>query len=159
MRCSFSPHASILASGGLDQAVRTWRVSNGKLRSTWVGHGGRVWSVAFAPDGETLASASLDGTIRLWDVATGRQVTELNRTPEAKAIAFTPEGQLLLSTAQRPAVQISELGDKSQLLAPAAELKKQLARGKLRVDGIRLVDDLDALAPSEAKPVRKRRGP
>ena len=51
-------------------------------------------------------------------------MTELNRTPEAKAIAFTPEGQLLLSTAQRPAVQISELGDKSQLLAPAAERRR-----------------------------------
>jgi WD40 repeat protein len=156
---AFSPHASILASAGLDQAVRTWRVSNGKLRSTWVGHGGRVWSVAFAPDGETLASASLDGTIRFWDVATGRQVTELSRTPEARAIAFTPEGQLLISTAQKPAVQISELGDKAQLLAPGAELKKQLARSKLRMEGIRLVDDLDALPPPEAKPGRKRRAP
>jgi WD40 repeat protein len=156
---AFSPHASILASAGLDQAVRTWRVSNGKLRSTWVGHGGRVWSIAFAPDGETLASASLDGTIRFWDVATGRQVTELDRTPEARAIAFTPEGQHLISTAQKPAVQISELGDKAQLLAPGAELKKQLARGKLRMEGIRLVDDLDALQPSEAKAVRRRRAP
>ena len=154
---AFSPHASILASAGRDQAVRTWRVSNGKLRSTWLGHGGRVWSIAFASDGETLASASIDGTIRFWDVLTGQQVTQLERTPEARAIAFTPEGQLLISTGAKPAVQIAQLGDKAALLAPGAELKKQLGRGKLRLEGIRLVDDLDALSPAEAKPLRKRR--
>ena len=54
-------------------------------------------------------------------------------------------------------MQIAQLGDKAQLLAPEAELKKQLGRGKLRLNGIRLVDDLDALAPAEARPVRKRR--
>ena len=154
---AFSPHASILASAGRDQTVRTWRVNNGKPRSTWFGHGGRVWSIAFAAGGETLASASLDGTIRFWDVLTGRQVTQLERTPEARAIAFTPEGQLLISTGAKPAVQIAQLGDKAALLPPGPELKKQLARGKLRLDGLRLVDDLDALAPAEAKPARKRR--
>ena len=155
---AFSPHASVLASAGRDQAIRVWRVSSGKLRSTWLGHGARVWSIAFAPDGETLASASADGTIRFWDVATGRQVTQLERTPEARAIAFTPEGQLLISTALRPAVQITELGDKALLASPSAELGKQLDRDKLRMDGIRLVDDTDALAPAPVKPARKRRG-
>ena len=156
---AFSPHASILASAGRDQAIRTWRVKNGKLRSTWLGHGARVWSIAFSPDGQTLGSASLDGTIRFWDVATGRQVAQFERTPEARAIAFTPEGLLLIATGPRPAVQVTELGDKSRLLAPAAELKQQLERGKLRLDGIRLVDDLEALAPLEAKPARRRRAP
>ena len=133
--------------------------ANAELRSTWLGHGARVWSIAFAPDGETLASASADGTIRFWDVLTGRQVTQLDRTPEARAIAFTPEGQLLISTSAKPAVQITELGDKALLLAPGAELRKQLDRDKLRLDGIRLVDDVDKLAPVETKPARKRRSP
>jgi WD40 repeat protein len=156
---AFSPHASIVASAGRDQAIRTWRISNGKLRSTWLGHGARVWSIAFAPDGETLASASADGTIRFWDVLTGRQVTQLDRTPEARAIAFTPEGQLLISTAPRPAVQITEMGDKAQLLAAGAELRRQLDRDKLRLDGIRLVDDVEKLVPAEVKPARRRRSP
>jgi WD40 repeat protein/serine/threonine protein kinase len=154
---AFSPDASLLASAGRDQAVRTWSVSSGRLRSTSVGHGGRVWSIAFAPGGETLASASLDGTIRFWDVGTGRQVAQLDRSPEARAIAFTADGLLLVSTGLKPPVQTTELGDKSQLLPPSLELKKQLERGKLRLDGLRLVDDLDALAP--ARPARKRRAP
>ena len=45
------------------------------------------------------------------------------------------------------------------LLAPGAELRKQLDRDKLRLDGIRLVDDVDKLAPVETKPARKRRSP
>ena len=154
---AFSPHASILASGGRDATIRTWRVSNGKLRSLWPGHGARVWSLSFAPDGETLASASLDATIRFWDVATGREVTRMERTPEAKAIAFSPDGQLLVSTGQKPALQLVELGDKAMLLQPQPELKKQLERNKLRLDGIRLTDDFDALAPVEVKPAKRRR--
>ena len=148
---AFSPHGSILASAGGDEAIRTWRLSTGKLRSTWLGHGAHVFSIAFAPDGETLASASLDGTIRMWDVHSGRQVSELQRLPEARAIAFTAEGAFLVSTGLRPAAELSELGDKSQLSAPREELEKQLLHGKLKLDGIRLVDDLDALTPRRRK--------
>ncbi len=154
---AFSPHGSILASAGRDQAIRTWRVDSGKLRSSWSGHGARVWSIAFAPDGETLASASADGTIRLWDVATGRQVAQFDRSPEARALAFSPDGQSLVSTGQQPALHLVELGDKALLLAPAAELKKQLERAKLKLDGIHLIDDAEALTPPEGKPGRKRR--
>jgi WD40 repeat protein len=148
---AFSPHGSILASAGGDEAIRTWRLSNGKLRSTWLGHGAHVFSIAFAPDGETLASASLDGTIRMWDVHSGRQVSELQRLPEARAIAFTAEGAFLVSTGLRPAAELSELGDKSQLAPTREELEKQLLHGKLKLDGIRLVDDLDALTPRRHK--------
>jgi WD40 repeat protein len=154
---AFSPHAPILASAGRDQAIRIWGLGPGKMRSAWTGHGGRVLSIAFAPDGETLASASVDGTIRFWDVATGRQVALMERTPEARALAFSPDGQLLVATGQRPALHLLELGEKRLLLGPVPELKKQLERGKLKVDGIQLVDDLDALAPPEARPARRRR--
>jgi WD40 repeat protein len=154
---AFSPHASILASAGRDQAIRIWRMNSARLRSTWTGHGGRVWSIAFSPDGETLASASVDGTIRFWDVATGRQVAQMERTPEARALAFSPDGQQLVSTGQRPALQMVELGEKKLLLAPEPELKKQMERGKLKMDGIRLADDLEALSPPDAKPARRRR--
>jgi WD40 repeat protein/serine/threonine protein kinase len=154
---AFSPHGSILASAGRDQAIRIWRVDSGKLRSSWSGHGARVWSIAFAPDGETLASASADGTIRLWDVATGRQVAQLDRSPEARALAFSSDGQSLVSTGQQPALHLVELGDKALLLAPAAELKKQLERAKLKLDGIHLIEDAEALTPPDGNPGRKRR--
>ena len=154
---AFSPHGSLLASSGMDQTIRLWRLSSGKLRSGFAGHGGRVFSVAFAPDGETLASASIDGTVRLWDVRTGRTVSVLDRPPEARAVAFSPDGKLLASTGPRPALQILELGDKAAELKPAAELERQLHSYKLRLEGITLSDDVEALAPREAKPSRRRR--
>jgi WD40 repeat protein len=152
---AFSPHASLIASAGKDQTIRAWRTGNGKLRSSWSGHGGRVWSIAFAPDGETLASASIDGTLRLWDVRTGRQEAVLERTPEARAVAFSSDGKLLASTGTRPALQVAELGDKTAEDRPGAELSKQLARGKLKLEGITLSDDYEALAPVKA--AKKRR--
>ena len=153
---AFSPHGSLLASAGRDQAVRTWRLSNGKLRATWTGHGGRITSIAFAPDGETLASASIDGTIRLWDARTGRQMTVLERTPEARALAFSADGKLLASTGAMPALQIVDLPDKSLLAAPAQDLAQKLSRYKLRLEGITLLDDTDALTPPAPRTTRKR---
>jgi WD40 repeat protein len=154
---AFSPDASLLASSGRDQVIRIWSVRRRKLLGSWSGHGGRVWSVAFAPDGETLASASADGTVRLWDAATGRQVAQLERAPEARAVAFSPNGRLLASTGPHLALHVLELGDKSLLLTPARELQRELERSKLELRGIQLVDDLDALSPPEARPARKRR--
>ena len=154
---AFSPHGSLLASSGMDQAIRIWRLSNGKLRSAFSGHGGRVWSLAFAPDGETLASASIDGTLRLWDVRTGRTVSVLDRLPQARAVAFSSDGKLLASTGPKAALQMIELGDKSAELKPAAELERQLRSYKLRLDGITLSDDVDALAPADPRPPRRRR--
>ena len=148
---AFSPHATIVASSGKDQAVRTWRVSNGEARSAWNGHGGHVRAVAFAPDGETLASASIDGTIRLWDVRTGREVARFERAPEPKAIAFSRDGSMLASSGERPALQLIELDDKSYLLGPDAELSWQLKKRKLKLDGIELIDDDEALAQRSVK--------
>ena len=143
---AFSPHASLIASSGNDQAVRTWRVSNGEPRSVWNGHGGHVQAVAFAPDGETLASASIDGTIRLWDVRTGRQVARFERAPAPTAIAFSRDGSMLASAGEKPALQLIEIDDKSSLLKPDPELARQLKKRKLKLDGIELIDDDEALA-------------
>ena len=54
-------------------------------------------------------------------------------------------------------LHVFELGDKSLLLTPTRELKRQLERSKLELQGIQLVDDLDALSPPDARPLRKRR--
>ena len=54
-------------------------------------------------------------------------------------------------------LQILELGDKAAELKPAAELERQLHSYKLRLEGITLSDDVEALAPREANPSRRRR--
>lgn len=63
----FSLDGQILASGGVDNTIRLWNMTN-LVAEPVVLHGHHFWvnSVAFNPDGQTLASGSIDTTIRLW---------------------------------------------------------------------------------------------
>jgi WD40 repeat protein len=64
---AFSPSDSVLASSGMDGAIRLWSPETWQVARTIVGHSGRVWSVAWSPDGARLASAGADGQVRVWD--------------------------------------------------------------------------------------------
>ncbi|RLS86222.1 MAG: WD40 repeat domain-containing protein [Planctomycetota bacterium] len=65
---SFSSDASILASAGRDDLVKTWSTSNSENLQTFKGHKNDVRGVVFAPDGKSIASAGLDGTVKIWEV-------------------------------------------------------------------------------------------
>jgi WD40 repeat protein len=63
-------------------------------------HGDQVYSLAYSPDGRFLASGSEHGELRLWDAATGELVRSfmgvgVGGGPPVRAIAFSPDGELL----------------------------------------------------------------
>ena len=66
---SFSPDGQTIASGNLDNTIRLWDITTGKLIKTLVGHTNHLNSVEFSADGNTLVSMSGDNTILLWDIA------------------------------------------------------------------------------------------
>jgi WD40 repeat protein len=68
---AFSPDGKLLASGDRVGAVHLWRVADGKLVQTLLGHSEWVRTVAFSPDGRLLASGSFDKTARIWQLANG----------------------------------------------------------------------------------------
>ena len=92
---AFSPNNDIIAASG-DKNVILWDLATGNSIATLT-HQGRVYDLAFSPDGRILAtSESYPGAIRFWDVETKTETaTILNEYPTA--IAFTPNGDMLLS--------------------------------------------------------------
>lgn len=56
-----------LVSGGTDETLRIWNVSDGHITATLGGHIGTVSSVDWSPTGELIASGGVDGMVKLWD--------------------------------------------------------------------------------------------
>merc|ERR1712022_63000 len=83
---SFSPNAShpLIVSGGWDKLVKVWNLSNCKLRTNLIGHGGYINAVTVSPDGSLCFSpnrywlcAATDNGIRIWDLEGKGIVDEL----------------------------------------------------------------------------------
>lgn len=107
---AFSRDGQYLAAGSSDGAIRFWRVADGQLLMTLVGHERFVWSLAFSPDGKLLASGSADQTVRIWDVERGELRHTFHGHGDAiYAVAFHPAGAILASCGVGDAIRLWDL--------------------------------------------------
>jgi WD40 repeat protein len=82
----------------VDDAIKVWRLSDGKLIHNLLGHSHWVYSVVLTADGETIISGSLDGTIQWWQLTTGTKLPQLlDHKSAVNAISLTNDGQRLVS--------------------------------------------------------------
>ena len=97
---AFSVDDEMVASGGEDDKIRLWRVSDGHLLRTLEGHTRAVSALAFSPDACVLASGSFDQSIKLWSVSESEAPQTLGTHPrgQVKGLCFSPDGRLLAST-------------------------------------------------------------
>ena len=66
---TFSPDSTMLASGGLNGAIRLWSIGDFSAPVTTLQeHNDNVLALAFSNDGKQLASSAKDNTIRVWDI-------------------------------------------------------------------------------------------
>ncbi len=95
---AYSPNGQILATAGLDGAVRLWDTASGKLTRTIKAHAGPVWGLAFAPDGRSVFTGGADARAAQWDAGSGRNLRNFGGyNEEALYVAASSDGRLLFT--------------------------------------------------------------
>lgn len=125
MAAEVSDDGTLLATGGKDKKIRLWNLETGELQQTLSGyHVGPISALSFSPDGTFLVSSGShnweeqegqggitytlftrdsveDRTAQVWDVATGENIATFKHLGQVRAIAFSPDGTLLATSAGR----------------------------------------------------------
>ena len=98
-----STDSKLLFSGSDDTSLRVWNLESGQLVRTLNHHSGAVRDLAVQPNDNgplVLASAGADGTVRLWQPEIGRLMRFARLESAPLAIAWTPQGDLLLAACE-----------------------------------------------------------
>jgi WD40 repeat protein/serine/threonine protein kinase len=97
---AYSPDGKTILTGSSDGTAQLWNVHTGQpiyhaLEFSFVSK----MSVAFNPNGKIVATASLE-EVRLWNAATGQPIGPPHLEGPSSALAFSPDGSLLLAGSQ-----------------------------------------------------------
>jgi WD40 repeat protein/DNA-binding SARP family transcriptional activator len=96
---AFSPDGARFAAPAEPSGVTVWDTETGDEVITLTGHEPKLSGVAFSPDGTKLAAVSgTTSTPPVWDVETGKLLFTLRGLRAARAVAFSPDGALLVSS-------------------------------------------------------------
>jgi WD40 repeat protein len=109
---AFSSNSRRLISGGADQNVRVWDLSNvNAAPKVLSGHQDFVCAVTVSQDGQILASASGDNSIRLWhlDHLDAAPVVLIGHSDDVLALALSPDDQELASGSADKTIRIWDL--------------------------------------------------
>ena len=95
---AWSPDGRLVAAGDYAGDVLTWNARTGEPGPLHLSRPGEaVLSVAFSPDGRRLAATFDPGGAEVHDVAGGRLVAALRSAPDARWVAWSPDGRLLVT--------------------------------------------------------------
>lgn len=109
---AFSSDGKLWATGDADKNIYLWRVADGQLINTCVGHTNWVRSLAFHPKKQILASGSNDRAVRLWNIKTGECLATLEgHTDHVWSVAFSPDGNILASASSDKTVRLWDVND------------------------------------------------
>ncbi len=120
---AFSADEARVVTAGQDGTAIVWEVASDKRSPAFTGHRGPVNSAAFSPDGKHVVTAGYDRRVLAWNpedvkpfdfknVAEGTVVPPANfrafegHIDSVRAVSFSPDGSLLLSTSQDNTVRV-----------------------------------------------------
>ncbi len=114
----FSPNGEFLASCGGDDTVRLWELATHECLHVFDKVGKDFWSLSYSPSGRFLAGAGRDG-IFIWDMHTPsfplRPFHAMARMTSVRVIAFSPQGNRLVSSGSDRLVRIWDIGTGQEL--------------------------------------------
>jgi hypothetical protein len=119
---AISPDGQWLVSGHgdithMDDAVKVWQLSNGKLVHQLLGHRHWIYGIAISPDSEQIISSSLDGTLQWWQLLTGTKLDKsIDTQSGVNAIALAGDGKKLVVGGNDALLKIWQIED-GQLLS------------------------------------------
>lgn len=94
---AISPNKDVLASGGGDDKIRFWRISDGWMLKVEAVQG-EVASMAFSPDGRLLAIGLYGGPVQILSVPDGAVLVSLEGHASAVSdMVFTSDGKALFT--------------------------------------------------------------
>ncbi|MDX2255825.1 MAG: hypothetical protein NW214_09940 [Pseudanabaenaceae cyanobacterium bins.39] len=100
---AYSPDGKLIASVGKDGKLKLWEPQTGKLIKEIVMDRANTWSygLAFHPNGQVIAVGNADKSIKIFDTKSGNLLKTLSaHTAEVNAIAFSPDGQKVVSASR-----------------------------------------------------------
>jgi len=93
---AFSPDSKEVATGGGDQTIKLWDMSDSTLRLTIPIKDDFIWDIAYHPNGGSFAAVGSTGMIRMYDRKTGKVLASWDAgLGELSAVAFSPDGSRL----------------------------------------------------------------
>jgi len=108
---AFSADGRVLATSGVDGAVKLWSMPDAALTRT-LAHPAGVTSLAYSPDGRWLVSGSSDRGVRIWRVADGSLARTLTgHGGTVWSVAVSPDGRTVASSGEDKTVKLWRLED------------------------------------------------
>ncbi|MEK6261964.1 MAG: hypothetical protein AABP62_25475 [Planctomycetota bacterium] len=85
LNVSLSPNGKLLATCGIDRAVRVWSATDGSKLHEFSVPEWETLSVTFAPDDGSILAGDLSGKVRQWELASGKLTREFDASSLHKA--------------------------------------------------------------------------